>query len=120
MELLTDPKIGLYSLISNDGCACGSFDIQGVSVDISCGRGAEKAIRVFRTNDMSQSNLQEIADEVKRQVDFVYGRDLPIMFEAWEDSREARALEAWRKMPKGTPYGTFLETFEIHGREVNE
>lgn len=113
--MLKHPKIGLYSLVWNDGCACGGFDIQGIGVDISCGRGAERAIRVYRTSDLVQrQQLEDVAAEVKRQVDDAYGRDLPIMFETYQDSREARALDAWRAMPAGTKWADFLVTFEVH------
>ena len=106
--------IGLYSLVSNDGCPCGNFSIQGVGVDISCGRGGERAIRLYRTLDIPKVDLHALAEEIKKQADDAYGRDLPVFFETFQDSREYRALEAWRAAPGNTKYEDFIKTFEVH------
>lgn len=109
-------SVGVYTLISNDGCACGSFSVHGVAVDVSCGRGGDRAIRVFRTMADCEEDLEPIAAEVKRQIDASYGRDFPVIFEAYPDSREYRALDAWRAAPGNPRYEDFIKTFEIHER----
>jgi len=109
-------RVGLYSLISNDGCACGHFNVQGVAVDISCGRGSEPAIRVYRTLDLTGVDLQIFAAAVKAHVDEAYGRDLPIILGTYQDSREYRALHAWRAAPGRPKYEDFIKTFEVHER----
>lgn len=114
MDLLD--TVGVYSLISNDGCACGNFNVQGIAVDISCGRGGDPAIRVYRTLDIPLVNLEAFGAAVKAQIDEVYGRDLPLVFGAYEDSREYRAIRAWREAPGKPKYEDFLKTFEVHER----
>lgn len=53
-----------------DGCCCSDFTIRNVEVDISCGKGGEKAVKVSsRSGDYAEKeNLRPILAEVLRQV----------------------------------------------------
>lgn len=59
-----------------DGCCCSSFNIRGVDIDISCGKGREQAVWVSsKSMDYEdKKSLRPIMIEVIRQVTEKSGR----------------------------------------------
>lgn len=105
-------QLGIYAIGGNEGCPCTDFEAQKVKVSVSCHK-SEQTVRVY-TNHMDfygggfgepyaldTSGLQEIADEVLRQVDAYYdadGRyaaDFKVRFCSWgDDHRPPSGAEA--------------------------
>jgi hypothetical protein len=63
-------EVGLHRLGNLDGCICCNFSIRNVDVEISCGKGGERGIKVSSASmdyENGTSELKTIADEVHRQ-----------------------------------------------------
>ena len=90
-------EVGIYRLGGYDGCPCTSFEVQSVSVDVSCHKSSQ-CVRVHShhmdycddNHRLDKSLLQPIADEVLRQVDEHYGGNgdyragYSVKFQTWE------------------------------------
>lgn len=91
MVLAIIKELGIYRLGNCDGCVCSSFSLRNVHVDISCGKGTDRAVRVYsHSGDYDEGHdelLRPIAEEVQRQVE---GSDMrgpaPIFFEEWKNT----------------------------------
>lgn len=57
-----------------DGCCCSEFSVRSVNVDIACGKGREKAVRISGGADHDAETLKPIMAEVMRQVEEQSGR----------------------------------------------
>lgn len=40
-------QVGVSMLCSRDGCTCGGFAVRNIEVEISCGKGEDRGVRVF-------------------------------------------------------------------------
>ncbi len=88
-------EVGAYRLGGYDGCPCTSFEVQSVSVHVSCHK-SDYSVRVHSHNvdycdekyALDTRLLQPIADEVLRQVaegrGIEYADEMPIKFQTWE------------------------------------
>jgi hypothetical protein len=94
MVLAIIKELGIYRLGNCDGCVCSSFSLRNVHVDISCGKGTDRAVRVYSySGDYDEDHdrlLKPIAQEVQRQVEEADMRGpAPIIFQPWERSAGA-------------------------------
>lgn len=76
-------RVGIYGLGGNEGCPCTNFEVQSVHVGVSCHK-SEQTVRVYSHSldffeggfgepvKQNTDALQQIADEVLRQVDGYY------------------------------------------------
>lgn len=72
-------EVGVWRLANWDGCICSRFSIRNVDVDISCGKGSDRGIRIDSpsmdywnedtADDCDEKLLRPIAEEVKRQIE---------------------------------------------------
>lgn len=81
-------EIGVWRLGNCDGCMCSHFALRNVTVDISCGKGTDRAVRVYSASgdyDVDHDELlRPIAEEVRQQVENSDNRGpMPIFFEEW-------------------------------------
>jgi hypothetical protein len=90
-------EIGIWRLGNFDGCICSSFKLRDVNVDISCGKGMDRAARVY-SNSMDfmedhDEQMKDIAEEIKRQAEQSDERGpIPVFFEEWKNpNKSARA-----------------------------
>ncbi len=70
-------EVGLYELCGSDGCLCGSCEIQGVHITVSCWKSSAELpdgsrgilVRVYsRGMDVNPADLFKVAFEVGKQV----------------------------------------------------
>jgi hypothetical protein len=97
MVLAIIKEIGIWRLGNCDGCMCSNFSLRNVNVDISCGKGTDRAVRVYSVSGDYYGEhdelLRPIAEEVKRQVEASDHRGpIPIYFEEWK--REAAPAQS--------------------------
>lgn len=81
-------EIGIWRLGHCDGCMCCSFALRNVNIDVHCGKGQERAVRVYSSSgdysDNHDEMLKPIAEEVQRQVKAADARgDAPIFYGPW-------------------------------------
>jgi hypothetical protein len=86
-------EVGTWRLANFDGCVCSSFSIRNVEVDISCGKGRDRAVRVYSCSFDYEENhdelLRPIAEELKRQIEESCHRGLiPISFKPWKQGEK--------------------------------
>lgn len=70
-------EVGVYRLCSRDGCTCGGFTVRNVEVEVSCGKGFDRGVRVFSNHfdyHGREDSLLPVAREVARQVEEDDGR----------------------------------------------
>ena len=89
-------ELGIWRLGNCDGCMCSSFSLRNVHVDISCGKGPDRAVRVYSHSGDYESGdhdalLRPIAEEVKRQLEESGDGRGPaqIYYEEWRRPSEA-------------------------------
>lgn len=78
-------EVGIHRLANFDGCLCGCFAIRNVKIEISCGKGADRGIKISsRSMDYPASAeelekvLCEVGNEVQRQIDDLHDGRGPI------------------------------------------
>lgn len=87
-------EVGVGRLGFFDGCTCCSFSVRTVDVDVSCGKGRERAVWISSRsldywdqstpNGNDESLLRPIAEEVAKQVENADGRGpIPLHFHPW-------------------------------------
>lgn len=70
-------EVGAWRLGNWDGCTCSRFSIRNVDIDISCGKGGPRRVRVSSPScDYidGDPDLRTIGEEVARQVQESDGR----------------------------------------------
>ena len=69
-------QLGIWRLGNLDGCCCSRFSVRNVDVEISCGKGGPRCVRVSSPSldYMAVELLRPIAEEVKRQLEECDGR----------------------------------------------
>jgi hypothetical protein len=90
-------EVGIYRLSGYDGCPCANFEVQSVSVDVSCHK-SDHSVRVHSHHmdycddkyRLDTSLFQPIVEEVLRQVDAhydaggEYAKGFAVKFQTWE------------------------------------
>jgi hypothetical protein len=114
-------EMGIWRLGNCDGCMCSSFSLRNVHVDISCGKGTDRAVRVYSYSGDYDDNhnelLRPVAEEVRRQVEESDLRGpAPIFYAEWkpksahEGSFRYQAPEALPSLPEGIEEAINLRT----------
>jgi hypothetical protein len=90
MVLAIVKEVEVWRLGHFDGCCCCWFRVRDVQIDVSCGKGSERAVRVYSQSDdywnensksPNEVFLRPIAEEVARQVEMSDHRGpLPLHF----------------------------------------
>lgn len=65
--------VEVWRLANFEGCTCSKFNIRGVDVEISCGKGGPRVIEVS-ARSCDDHNLRAIGEEVAQQVEVSDGR----------------------------------------------
>lgn len=101
---------GIYGLGPADGCLCTNFEIQGISVDISC-RKSSGSLDFFGTiarvhshhGDVGTADLYLVAEEVVRQLS-EQTEHIKVRFCDYEDDKERRCVSCHKPRPDPNGY----------------
>ena len=92
LGLIKDQSI--YQFSATDGCMCGGFELKEIHVDISCGKGLPRVVRVWsNSGDYGYEEEQEvlfkdIEEEVRRQVMEADGRgEMKLIYHKWSQEK---------------------------------
>lgn len=78
---------GLHQLGDLEGCVCCSFNVRNIAVEVSCGKGTPRGIRVWHDEvtrdgiskeDADEAFLRSVGEEVARQAETDRRGEMPI------------------------------------------
>jgi hypothetical protein len=84
----------LHEIFDFSGCICSSAAIQGVKMELACGKGGDRCVRVYtRSLDADPEGLRAIAEHIQSCVEGDQGDSrgpIPIRYCSHADDRELK------------------------------